>query len=57
MRCNLHDAIKKGAQEGYHITCPTKIFPAAERDSAADVPMVTCMSQAILVMISGITPR
>lgn len=38
-------------------TCPTKILPAAERDSAAEVPMVTCMSQAIFDMISGITPK
>ena len=40
-----------------NLTCPTKMFPAAERDSAAEVPIVICISQAILDMISGITPK
>ena len=33
------------------------MFPAADSDSAAEVPIVICMSQAILEMISGIIPK
>ena len=39
------------------LTCPTKMFPAADKDSAADIPMVTCMTQEILEMTSCITPQ
>ena len=39
------------------ITCPTNILAAAVSDSVADVPMVTCITHAILAMMNCITPR
>ena len=54
--CKMKLAFISGAEIS-NLTCPTKMFPAAERDSAAEVPIVICISQAILDMISGITPK
>lgn len=38
------------------LTCPMKMFPAAHRDSGADVPRLTLMTQAILPMTTCMAP-
>ena len=46
----------KKSKQNKSVTCPMKMFPAAHRDSGADVPRLTLITQAILLMTTCMAP-